>query len=89
MDLVLFFGSLIAEAELCVGRDDCYLAKVLQDFGPVVLPVAQNGYREPCPLEVLAVALLAHEVDIRLIPAGSRGMTTAGRMEPQLRLRSK
>lgn len=67
--IVLLLCSLVGEAELGIGCDDCNLAQVLQDLGAIVLPVAQYCDRQLGSLEALAVALFADKMHIGFIPA--------------------
>ena len=41
---------------------------LLEDFGSVVLPVAQDGHAELSAMPALCIVLLDHPVDVGLIP---------------------
>ena len=74
MDVIAAVFSLEGKGEVRVWSDDCNLPQVFDDFGPVVLPVPQNGDREVRPMPSVGIVNHPGFMDIGLIPESNMSL---------------
>ena len=72
MDIVAGILGLECEGELGVGGDDGNLPEILDDLGSVVLPIAEDGYREIRAVPSVRIVQHLGLMHIWLIPGTTR-----------------